>query len=149
MGSAEVRKIVFASLLLILSGIFIVYYHNAQISSSREDAVSFLRDEQRLEGVSVIRASLEAYLEKRGDLPITISKEEMDICRSDLKHVDCTGLADLSFLFEEFLAAIPVDPTYKGGNKTGFKIQKIDNTLIILAPLAEENLLKEEISLRH
>jgi len=97
------------------------------------------RNAQRRSDVNTLLNAVYQYaIDNNGSLPSGISTTQTEICKS----VTCTGLVDLGVLItnEEYLVAIPVDPTGESTNGAGYEIKKTANGRVtVVAPDAENS----------
>ncbi len=98
------------------------------------------RNSQRSSDVNtIINAVYQYSIDNNGALPADISETQTEICASG---GDCSGLVDLSVLTanEEYLVAIPGDPSGSSANGAGYEIYKSANGRItVVAPDAEQD----------
>lgn len=96
------------------------------------------RNAQRAADVNTILNAVYQYsLDNNGSLPSSITTSQVEVCATST----CTGLVDLTDLTasEEYLTAIPTDPTGASGNGAGYEIQQTSNGRVtVTAPDAEE-----------
>ncbi len=92
--------------------------------SSFDKSPSQERDAVREGHIKSINSAMLLYQNEMNDFDdLGISDKVLEICNIDLE--DCTGLADLSDLYPEYITSLPIDP--KGGikeNGTGYFIRK-------------------------
>jgi type IV pilus assembly protein PilA len=97
------------------------------------------RNAQRQTDVTTILNAVYQYsLDNDGTLPTAITTSAQEICKTG---GTCTGLADLGVLTtnEEYLTAIPTDPTGSSTNGAGYEILKTaNNRVTVSAPDAEQ-----------
>jgi len=96
------------------------------------------RNSERWADVNTILNAVYQYsIDNDGDLPAGISTTVTEVCHTST----CTGLADLSELTtdEEYLVAIPTDPTGADTNGAGYEIvQSANGRITVSAPDAEQ-----------
>jgi prepilin-type N-terminal cleavage/methylation domain-containing protein len=112
----------------ILAGIVILAINPGKQLADTQDA-------QRAADVNTILNAIYQYsVDNDGDLPEDITETSTEICATD---GTCTGLIDLSDLTdnEQYLTAIPSDPTGSSTNGAGYEISKSANGRItVVAP---------------
>ena len=123
--------IIFMALLIIGAGIY--------FAKPQKKLLDMRNSQRRSDVVNILNAVYKYSSEYGGDLSAVISGEPIAICRTDA--TSCENLVDLSVVIErekETLAEIPVDPSEKGMNSSGYQISKSKNGRInVTAPLAE------------
>lgn len=117
----------------ILAGIVILAINpNKQLAQTR--------NAQRQTDVTTILSAVYQYsLDNDGTLPSAITTTPTEVCKTG---GTCTGLADLSVLTasEEYLTAIPTDPTGSSTNGAGYEISRsANNRVTVSAPDAEQS----------
>lgn len=99
-----------------------------------------MRNSQRRTDVANILNSVYQYaLDNEGNLPSSITFKPTMICRTGAQS--CDGMVDVSQIVSNkkyLLLSVPVDPTEKNTNSSGYQISKLSNGRIsVSAPLAE------------
>ena len=116
----------------ILAGIVIVAINPGKQLGNTKNA-------QRQSHVNTILNAVYQYsIDNNGTLPSTITTTQTEICATG---GTCTGLVDLSVLTnnEEYIVAIPTDPTGATTNGAGYEIMKTANGRVtVVAPDAEQ-----------
>ncbi len=96
------------------------------------------RNSQRWADVNTILNAVYQYsIDNNGDIPSAITTTQTEICFTST----CTGLVELNVLTtdEEYLVAIPTDPTGASTNGAGYEIvQSANGRITVSAPDAEE-----------
>ncbi len=100
------------------------------------------RNAQRRVDVNTILSAIYQYsIDNKGILPASLTTTATEICKTG---GSCTGLVDLSVLTlnEQYLTAIPVDPSNVSTNGTSYSVVKTANGRItVSAPSAERSLV--------
>ena len=113
----------------ILAGIVIV-----AINPSKQ--IADTQNSQRASDVNTILNAVYQYsIDNDGAMPASIETTQTEICKTDA--ASCANLIDLSVLTsnEEYLVAIPSDPTGSSANGAGYAIEKSANGRItVVAP---------------
>jgi len=117
----------------ILAGIVIIALNPAKQLGDTKNA------QRRVDVNTILNAVYQYAIDNGGTLPATITTTQTEICVTD---ATCTSLIDLSVLTadEEYLVAMPIDPTGSTVNGVGYEIFKSANGRItIVAPDAEQD----------
>lgn len=116
----------------ILAGIVILAINpNKQLGQTRNA-------QRQTDVTTILNAVYQYSLDNDGTLPTAITTSAQEICKTG---GTCTGLADLGVLTtnEEYLTAIPTDPTGSSTNGAGYEILKTaNNRVTVSAPDAEQ-----------
>jgi type IV pilus assembly protein PilA len=116
----------------ILAGIVILAINpNKQLGQTRNA-------QRQTDVTTILNAVYQYSLDNDGTLPTAITTSAQEICKTG---GNCTGLADLGVLTtnEEYLTAIPTDPTGSSTNGAGYEILKTaNNRVTVSAPDAEQ-----------
>lgn len=121
------------ALIAILASIVILAINPAKQISDTNNA------QRRVDVNTILNAVYQYTIENDGQLPSTITTNSTEICRTDASS--CAGLVDLSVLTtnEEYLSALPLDPTDSSTNGTGYEILITNNDRVtVSAPAAED-----------
>lgn len=100
-----------------------------------------IRNSERRNDVNLILNAVYQYtVDNGGELPATITENATEICRS---NTDCGELANLSEIVLKkkntaYLRSMPVDPSNKSPQGTGYRIKKVGNRVSVSAPGAEQ-----------
>jgi prepilin-type N-terminal cleavage/methylation domain-containing protein len=116
----------------ILAGIVIVAINPGKQLGDTKNA-------QRKSDINTILNGVYQYaIDNNGTLPTGITTTQTEVC---VTGGSCSGLADLSPLTtdEEYLVAIPTDPTGSSTNGAGYEIfQSANGRVTVVAPDAEQ-----------
>ena len=129
----------------ILAGIVIVAINpGKQLGNTRNS-------ERRAEVNTILNAVYQFSIDNDGNLPAAITEDQAEICQTGGVCEDlsdecviggvCNHLVDLSSLTssEEYVIAIPADPTGASANGVGYEIIKSANGRVaVIAPDAEQ-----------
>lgn len=130
-GFTLIEIILVVAAIAILSGIVIL-----AINPTKQ--LGDTRNAQRRSDVATILDAVYQYSVDNGELPASITTTQTEICKMGAV---CTGLIDLSVLtlLEEYVVAIPFDPTGSSTNGAGYEIKKTANErVMVVAPSAEQ-----------
>lgn len=130
-GFSLIELLLVIAIIAILAAIVII-----AINPGKQLADS--RNTQRESDVNTILNAVYQYsIDNNGSLPSGITTTQTEICATST----CTGLVDLSVLTanEEYLVAIPTDPTGASGNGAGYEIvRSASGRITVTAPDAEQ-----------
>lgn len=107
----------------------------------RKQFAKLRNNERRGDVVLILNAVYQYTVDNEGNLPAELNEKSQAICR---KGADCQGLVDLSAIVlkkknSAYLTSMPVDPSSKQANSTGYEIKKVGERITVSAPLAEQN----------
>lgn len=117
----------------ILAGIVIIAINPGKQLADTRNA------QRRVDVNTILNAVYQYSIDNKGVLPAGITTSATEICKTG---GTCTGLIDLSALSlnEQYVTAIPFDPSSATTNGTGYKILKTSaNRITVSAPSAENS----------
>lgn len=117
----------------ILAGIVIVAINPGKQLADTRNA------QRRVDVNTVLNAIYQYSIDNKGTVPASITTTATEICKTG---GSCTGLIDLSVLTvsEQYLTALPIDPSSTSANGTGYSVAKTANGRItVSAPSAERS----------
>lgn len=131
-GFTLLEILLVVGLIAILAGIVILAINpSKQLAETRNS-------ERRVDVNTVLNAVYQYAIDNNGTIPAAITTTQTEICTTG---GTCTGLVDLSVLTdsEEYLVAMPTDPTGSTANGAGYEILETANGRVtVTAPDAEE-----------
>lgn len=115
----------------ILAGIVIVAINPGKQLADTRNA------QRRVDVETILNAIYQYSIDNKGNIPSNITTSAVEICKTG---GTCTGLADLSVLTlnEQYITAMPVDPSGGSTNGTSYTVMKTANGRITVAASAAE-----------
>lgn len=107
----------------------------------RKRLLEMRNSQRRSDVVNILNAVYQYGSENGGEFSSGIGASPTMICRSGAQS--CSGLVDISQILKvekKLLSSVPVDPTEKDPNISGYQISRLSNgRMNVTAPLAENN----------
>lgn len=131
-GFTLIEILLVVAAIAILAGIVIFAINPAKQLGDARNA------QRRSDVNSIINAIYQYAIDNSGTLPVSLTTDQVEICKSDAV---CTDLIDMSNLTtnQKYLVTIPFDPNDSSENGTGYFIELTNSGRIrVLAPSAEQ-----------
>jgi prepilin-type N-terminal cleavage/methylation domain-containing protein len=136
-GFTLIEILLVVAAIAILAGIVILAINPGKQLGDTRNA------QRRADVNTILNATYQYVIDGNGVLPTTITTTDTEICKTE---ATCSSRIDLSVLTddEEYLTAMPTDPTGSSTNGTGYYISKTaNNRITVSAPSAENDAVIE------
>ena len=123
--------LIILAIVIFLGALFFIVNPSKRFAKMRNDT-------RRSDAQNILNAIYQ-YTMDNNSLPSSITESPKMICRT--KAVSCEGLIDLSEIVaqKKYISAIPVDPSEKDLNSSGYEIYKSANGRINIIAIKAEN----------